>query len=253
MKYKLLVLDVDGTLVESREKGELNQVVIDSIRSAAIEIKISLCTGRTQEHIRKIIETLGIDNSYHVIESGTKLLNPLGQLEYEKNLTRSDLHLILSTINNSVTSYGICESGTWKSSINDLNNGNVTVISLHSDSQQNTKEIIGRLKMIKGKYAYHVGSSWYSKEGAFISVTHKQADKRFGLEYIQKKLGIKKEETIGVGDMPNDLPLFEVSGLKIAMGNAHSSLKKKADIIAPPLKNNGVAWIVDKYILNKSN
>lgn len=48
--------------------------------------------------------------------------------------------------------------------------------------------------------------------------------------------------------MPNDLPLFEESGFKIAMGNADQKLKDNADIIAPSQKDDGVAWVIEKYL-----
>ncbi|MDG7042371.1 MAG: HAD hydrolase family protein [Nitrososphaerota archaeon] len=66
---------------------------------------------------------------------------------------------------------------------------------------------------------------------------------------MQEKLGIKKEETIGVGDFPNDLPLFKVSGLKVAMGNAVPDLKAIADYIAPTYEEDGVAEVLRKFIL----
>lgn len=69
--YKLLLLDVDGTLL--KQKGDS---VSDVVRQAVISIKdkvhVSLCTGRTHQDAKPVIEALGIANSYHVIESGAK-------------------------------------------------------------------------------------------------------------------------------------------------------------------------------------
>lgn len=47
----------------------------------------------------------------------------------------------------------------------------------------------------------------------------------------------------------NDLPLFEASGFKVAMGNACPELKAVADYIAPSVTEDGLAHVVDRYIL----
>ena len=78
-------------------------------------------------------------------------------------------------------------------------------------------------------------------------ITNKEASKKSAIEYIQQKLSITKEETMGIGDMLNDLPLFEASGLKVAMGNGDQLLKDKADYVAPSIDEDGVAVAIEKY------
>lgn len=58
MKYKLLVLDVDGTLVESKRDAKLSQKVIDAIKKINRTVKVSLCTGRTWEHAQVLLGLL---------------------------------------------------------------------------------------------------------------------------------------------------------------------------------------------------
>lgn len=249
VKYKLLILDVDGTLVESNENARVSHEVVKEIKKANRFIKISLCTGRTLEHIKEILKILEIKDSFHVIESGTKLVNPHGEIEYTKFLSIENIKEIFDTAGNTPSGYGFCVDGTWKKTIGEIKDGQTTIVALHSLNKNNTDKILDHVETIKNKYNFHVGSSWFARDGAIIHVTHPQASKEFGLKYIQNKLGIKHKESIGVGDMPNDLPLFKVSGLKIAMGNADASLKKAADVIAPSLKDDGVAWVVKQYVL----
>ena len=65
-----------------------------------------------------------------------------------------------------------------------------------------------------------------------IHVTHIKATKKHSLEEVLKLMKIKKEDVIGVGDSNNDKPHFEVSGYKVAMGNASEGLK--IDYLHPP-------------------
>ena len=88
-------------------------------------------------------------------------------------------------------------------------------------------------------------------EGRFgIEATDALATKLHGIVELQKILGVTKEETIGVGDSYNDFPLLMASGLKIAMGNAVPELKAIADFIAPSVEEDGVATVIEKFILS---
>ena len=52
-----------------------------------------------------------------------------------------------------------------------------------------------------------------------------------------------------MGDGYNDFPLLMACGLKIAMGNAVPELKAIADFIAPSVEEDGVATVIEKFIL----
>jgi hydroxymethylpyrimidine pyrophosphatase-like HAD family hydrolase len=62
-------------------------------------------------------------------------------------------------------------------------------------------------------------------------------------------LGVKYEEIIGVGDSYNDYSLLMASGLKVAMGNAVKELKDVADYIAPSVDEDGLAEVIERYII----
>ena len=251
MKYKLLVLDVDGTLVESRQHAQPSSKIIEAVNKVNKKIKISLCTGRPYFHIKKIINTLKITDSFHVVETGTKVVNSKGEMEYGKFLKEEEIRIILNSMKDLTRCFGLCLNGRWqwKATKEKIKQTNITIVALHPSNQKQIDEIIIKLSKLEDKINYHIGSSWNKLDSACIHITNKEASKEFGLNYIQKKLNIKKEETIGVGDMPNDFPLFKMSGLKVAMGNGSQDLKKAADVIAPSLKDDGVTWVINKFIL----
>jgi hydroxymethylpyrimidine pyrophosphatase-like HAD family hydrolase len=62
-------------------------------------------------------------------------------------------------------------------------------------------------------------------------------------------LGVSFTEILVVGDSFNDVSTFEVAGTKVAMGNAPDSLKALADWVAPPVSQDGVAAVIEKFIL----
>lgn len=64
-----------------------------------------------------------------------------------------------------------------------------------------------------------------------------------------EKLGIPISETIAVGDQTNDLEMIRTAGLGVAMGNAAKEVKAAADVITADCDHDGVAEIIEKYLL----
>jgi hypothetical protein len=249
MKYKLLFLDVDGTLVESNPDGYPSKKVINAIKKINKKIRISLCTGRSYPSANKIIQILGIENNFHVIESGAKILTPSGKFENIKSLTYENIDEIIGQAKDTPLRYGYCVDGEWKNKLQKNDKEIITVLAAHSENEAQTKLILSKLEPLKDKFNMLAGSKWGSINGSVIHITNKESSKESGVKYIQNKLGILKEESIGIGDMFNDLPLFKAVGLKVAMGNGTDELKKQADVVAPTLKEDGVAWLIEKFLI----
>jgi len=85
-----------------------------------------------------------------------------------------------------------------------------------------------------------------------IDVTHAEATKMHGILEVAKLLNIDTKEIIGVGDGYNDFPLLMACGLKVAMGNAVDDLKAIADYVAPTVDEDGLADVIEKYVLRKT-
>lgn len=86
-----------------------------------------------------------------------------------------------------------------------------------------------------------------------LEVTHINGNKGNGLKVIARYFNIPLEDTIAIGDEKNDIPMFKVAGLSIAMGNAEEEVKKQSDIVTLTNDENGVAYAIEKYILKDRN
>jgi len=73
--------------------------------------------------------------------------------------------------------------------------------------------------------AYKTTPSWCGNDLFDIHVTDPAGTKKNAIDEWQKLTGIPDEETVGMGDSENDIPLFESVGFKIAVANATDSLK----------------------------
>ena len=79
----------------------------------------------------------------------------------------------------------------------------------------------------------------------------RNSDKGEALKIICELNNIDVKESIAIGDGENDIPMFKVSGLSIAMGNAMENVKKVSDFITDSNEQDGVAKAIDKYVGRK--
>jgi len=69
------------------------------------------------------------------------------------------------------------------------------------------------------------------------------------LARLAAHLGIKREETMAIGDNDNDAEMLAWAGLSVAMGNATPKTKAAADYIAPSISEDGAAEAIERFIL----
>jgi len=84
----------------------------------------------------------------------------------------------------------------------------------------------------------------------FLEAAQQGIDKAASLKILADKLGIHQSEIIAVGNAGNDLTMIEYAGLGVWVDNVTPELRDKADLIVASNNNNGVAEVVQKYILN---
>lgn len=86
-------------------------------------------------------------------------------------------------------------------------------------------------------------------EGSSLEMTAPGVTKASGLRKLTEHLGISMEETIGIGDADNDRAALEAVGFSVAMGNAEESIKQLCDAVTADNLNNGVGRAIRKYCL----
>jgi hydroxymethylpyrimidine pyrophosphatase-like HAD family hydrolase len=86
-----------------------------------------------------------------------------------------------------------------------------------------------------------------------LEVTHINGNKGYGLKAMASYFNIPIENTVAIGDEKNDLPMLNIAGLSIAMGNAEEEVKLSSDVVTLSNDENGVAYAFEKYIFKESN
>jgi Cof subfamily protein (haloacid dehalogenase superfamily) len=83
----------------------------------------------------------------------------------------------------------------------------------------------------------------------YLDVTHPSANKGTVVETLSRRLNIPLAQIATMGDMPNDVSMFQKSGFSIAMGNASDAVKAQASAVTDSNENEGFAKAVRRFIL----
>jgi hydroxymethylpyrimidine pyrophosphatase-like HAD family hydrolase len=85
----------------------------------------------------------------------------------------------------------------------------------------------------------------------FVEAVPRGVTKGRGVARLAAHLGVSQAATIAVGDNENDLAMVQWAGLGVAMGNATGAVKAAADWVAPTVGENGVAAVIERFILRQ--
>lgn len=254
MKYKALFLDVDGTILPYRSYST-NQLPSDkvtkAIQDASKKVHVCLATGRPLFMLEHILEHLHLKSGLAVINDGAQVMEiPSRNMIYKKSISKHDTKTISDfLIKEKVFFYlndGISDAKPEKiPPIRSILN----IFTMEKMSENRADELVDKLSSIVG---VKISKTHDGDRGTFeLLISHAQATKLHGIIEASKYFKVKREETIGVGDSGNDFALLMASGYKVAMGNAIESLKDIADYVAPSVEEDGVADVIEKFILPK--
>lgn len=248
MKYKGLILDLDGTTIPHGVNSHPSERVKQSIKNAQKYLKVSIATGRPLSIAKPIIHELGVTGPCSVHDS-TQLYDPMRDeiidiVTLNRDIARKVIDILTK---DSIKILIGVKDGEAEYIDGELPSDTCDIASPHL-SEAKVDRYIEILSKIDGIYVHKISSF---KAGLYwLVVTSVIATKLHAVVKIAEIEKITPEEIIGVGDSYNDYPLLSACGFKIAMGNAVPELKAIADFIAPTVDDDGVAVVIEKFILN---
>jgi Cof subfamily protein (haloacid dehalogenase superfamily) len=84
-----------------------------------------------------------------------------------------------------------------------------------------------------------------------VEVTAPEASKGEALRRLAAHLEVPQPATMAIGDQDNDVSMIAWAGLGVAMGDGSPAARDAADVIAPPLADDGAAWAIERYVLGE--
>ena len=269
MKYKALALDLDGTLIDS--KKQLSEKNIKAIHKAIEKgTAVILASGRPVIGIAHIAKKLSLEEKggYILAYNGGNIIDcKTGKIIYEKILPKQCIKAICEAAHkndvialtytdseivaeNDSDKYMIKESLCNDVKIKKVDNlekfvdypvAKFLVVGEHQKLLPVQKEL---LELFPG-----VIDAFFS-ESYFLEVVPAGVEKSASLENLLEILNLKREELMACGDGMNDISMLKYAGLSVAMENAYPEVKEYADYITSSNDDNGVAYAIEKFILN---
>lgn len=269
MNYEMIVLDLDGTLTNNEKviTPKTKEVLMEAQKRGK---KVVLASGRPTYGIMPLAKELELEKygGYILSFNGGMIINcqtmetvfsrtlPVESnariidlaKEYGVNILTYDGDLI-------VTPKADCPYVKKESMINKLD----------VEQVENLKECVNfpvvkflmlddgdYLATVEPKVKAALGRDYsvYRSEPFFLEILPKGIDKAKSLERLLEVTGLKREEMIACGDGYNDLTMVQFAGLGVAMGNGVLPVRKAADYITLTNNEDGVAHVVEKFMLN---
>jgi len=266
LKYKLIAVDLDGTLMG--EDAIISPKVKDAVRRAMEKgVRFTIATGRTFGSALLFAQELGINAPLICYQGGLIKDHLSGEVIYEQSLPlalaqevirftqQRGLHLnvyldgraYVERVTPEARYYTeIAKAAVYP--VGDLlaflDRDPMKFIIVLSDDGA-TEPLIEELGTLFAGRMQFVRSYPRFVEGIPLNVS-----KGHALARLADHLGLPLEETIGIGDNDNDLELVERAGLGVAMGNASPAVKAAADYVAPTVGEDGVVEVIERFVLS---
>ncbi len=267
MKYKLLCIDIDGTLLDDDKK--LLPQVIDSLKKETAKgVRIALISGRMPAGVGLIEQKLGIQcvkacNAGSYILMGDKCIS-------SRTLQPKTMKIIYNKIakKNHLPLWVFHEEKWFVTDIDkqvkkeiEIIRYEPEVIDAEAAALRWEAEGIGPNKLLIAAESDKIPRLYEeirdlglsdidqaSSSDIFIEIFPSGVDKGEALREICRNLEIDRNEVVAFGDHELDIPLIEAAGIGIAMGNAIPELKEKADFVTKTNNEAGISYALEHYL-----
>lgn len=260
----LLVADVDGTLLNAQKRLSPATVkALQDLREAGIQF--SLVSQRPLQGIQGLMSTLQIRGACAALNGGLIVDGEFNLLS-EKSMRPAIVQEIVGTIEHYGLDPWIYTRAAWYVPKQD---------GLHVQHEASSLEFSPTPFESLGEIAapvikvtaigddYHKASvcedqlrqhggpqlSISRSLANHLDLSHPEANKGAAVAFIAEMLGIPLEEVATAGDGENDIPMFRVSGLSIAMGQASPEVHRAATHTTISNSQDGLAWAIQDIIL----
>lgn len=264
MEYKMIGLDLDGTLlkddksIDTKTKEYLETLSANGVHIVPI-------TGRPLSGIPDCVRNIkGVD--YIISNNGSKtVLNSTNETLFSLAMDNATSKRVIEAVRQTgaifevfLNHYGYCEKFVFDH-YKEVYMGTVlgdyifssrkqvdSLLTLFDDKSAEADEVFIICKdnddreIIKAQTDKISGIQYCMLSDRFLEITKNGTDKGTALELLCNHLKIKLDKVIALGDGENDLQFLNKAGTAVAMGNASDSVKAQADIITDTNNNQGV-------------
>ena len=277
MSYKLIAIDIDGTLLnDNKEVTEATRTAITAAMNKGVYV--SLCTGRgvlTSTRIKHQVPDL---NAPLILNGGALISDiPRGRFLYVRNLSKQvaidavyqlrnmDCHpIVYAPLPESQYFYydTIDPANEAFQEYVDKNPGRAHPVADVLDTISAEPAMVAatdrveRIRNLEPTFVSRMPEMTVTLEVSpidrrycHVTLTPRGVSKGTGLRELASILGVDMLETLAIGDNLNDLDMMTSAGLGVAMGNATPETKERADHVTASNNEDGVARVIEQFVL----
>lgn len=269
MKYKMIVLDVDGTLLTD-EQTISARTRATLLKVQQMGVRVVLASGRPTHGVMPLARALELDKNGGFVLSynGAQIIHvPTGERVFERRIdpqfmaylergarkrgftifTYREDRIVTSDARNAhvqheakLNGMRVEEAANWAEAV-DFSPCKVMLVSddeaaLVGLEEHWRRRLAGVLDVLRS-------------EDYYLEVVSESVDKSNTLTVLLEKEGIDLTDVVAIGDGVRDVPMLQLAGLGVAMGNAQDSVKACADVVTLTNVEDGVAVALEKAIL----
>lgn len=265
MTYKLLALDIDGTIYERITDTPLTQRTKNAVaRVMETGAGVTLATGRTYNSALQFSRDLGLTLPI-ICYQGSFTSNPIThEIIRETPVPLPLAHRLLRLLEcNGLNPYVYVRDRFYVHKMTDAVRQSEQFLRIKAEvvadfvrdiREPPTKIVVtGDAELIAGVQGL-VDSHFNGEIAAMhtydylCEIGHPDGSKGKALQRLADSLGVSREEVVAVGDSPNDVDMIRWAGLGVAMGNAPDSVKASADSVTLPASRHGLAVLLETLL-----
>jgi Cof subfamily protein (haloacid dehalogenase superfamily) len=258
----LIAIDIDGTLLDSQ--GALSDGVQTAIdRARASGILVALVTGRNRVGLLHVMDLIGLELPY-ICSGGAYIANPeTGEVIQQTPVPRKTIEHVVALAREAdaaifIEAHGHIYAETEPHVVDAIGPLASVDVVLTDDILQGFEGDPQKIVMIKDpetlaaletEIRQKVDAVYLSYSSPiYLEVTKQGVNKGNALKKLARYLHIPLSHVAAIGDEKNDMSMFAVAGLAIAMGNASDEVQAVADLIAPSNDDGGATWAINQIL-----
>jgi Cof subfamily protein (haloacid dehalogenase superfamily) len=264
MSIRLVLADVDGTLVTPEK--ELTEGTIAAVaKLGEAGILFALTSGRPPRGMAMLIDPLNLTTPIAAFNGGVIADRDLQVLE-QRVIDEALVGAIIEALASHHLDVWLYSGSDWY--VQDRQGPHVdretatvrfepTVLESYDGLHSEVAKLVGvsddhdavttGADAVGERFGDHVSASL--SQPYYVDVTHPDANKGYVAKYLATRYKLSTEELATIGDGPNDVLMFDHSGLSIAMGNAGPEVQRAARRVTKSNAQEGFAHAVEQFIL----
>lgn len=264
MGYKLIALDIDGTIRnDDYPVSARTRRAVDNARGAGALVTVA--TGRTLKSAIKQSCELDLTTPIAAFQ-GAQVADPVtGEVLWHTPLTPEMTRMAVEAVKPyGLEVMGYCHNSVYVSEMSDWVEGygvrNEVEVKIVDDLGERSSELMTRL-VVRGKdqvierleidlkTRFNPAELYVTRSlPYFCEILHPSGGKDKALSWICQVNGIRRRETIAFGNGYNDVQMLEWAGYSVAIEGAVSQVVGASDIVAPTVEEDGAAQVIEDLL-----